>query len=78
MPWGSPFYAPGSPFHAPGLLSCDPGASFCALGSTFCTPTKLNLYHIYQQPIFFKMLKDDKFDIDKDFDESGIVCLEGI
>ena len=24
------------------------------------------------------MLKDDKFDIDKDFDESGIVCLEGI
>ena len=24
------------------------------------------------------MLKDDKFDNDKDFDESGIVCLEGI
>ena len=24
------------------------------------------------------MLKDDKFDINKDFDESGIVCLEGI
>ena len=23
------------------------------------------------------MLKDDKFDNDKDIDESGIVCLEG-
>ena len=76
-PPGAPFYAPGSPFHAPRLLYCDHGASFCALGSTFCTPTNI-IYLIYQKPIFFLMLKDYNFDYDNEFDESGIVCLEGI
>ena len=73
---GSPFYAPGSTFHAPGLLSCNQGASFCALGLTFCTPTKLN--HLISPTNFLKMLKDYKFEYDNEFDESSIVCLEGI
>ncbi len=51
----------------PGVTVLDQGASFCALGSTFCTPTKLNLHLI-----------DYKFDYDYEFNESGIVCLEGI
>ena len=46
--------------------------------SSFCTPTKLN--HLISPTFFFlnKMLKDNKFDYDYEFDESGIVCLEGI
>jgi hypothetical protein len=78
VPPGSPFYAPGSPFHAPGLLSCDHGVSFCALGSTFCTPTKIISTSYHQPTLFLKCSKITKFDYDNEFDESGIVCLEGI